>query len=1282
MSQLFNIDKSFIKAVDDVTARELVARLCRAELRGQGLPESAVTWGGDQRAKDGGVDVLVDCPSPLWEPDFVKTSHTVFQVKAESFPPSKIKEEMAPDGTLRPAIAELQETRGSYIIVSTKDDDTYLALKPRRDAIHNCLSDHGLGTSVQSDFYDSRRLADWVEQHPQIAAWLRHKIGEPIKGWRPYGAWAYDEHDLEAEYLIDDQVRVFVPNADEGWCIEDAIAQMRQELKQRVSIRIVGLSGVGKTRLVQALFDSRVCPDSAVPSSENVFYVDLADEPEPQPQTMLNTLQDRLSDSIVIIDNCSPETHKQLIEIIKRNGSKLKLITIEYDIRDDLPESTLCYRLEGSSPEIITKLLKVRYENLSNNDVKRIAEFSNGNARMAFALASNVETGGELSSLRDRDLFDRVFQQKNDPNDELLRCAQAASLLYSFDGSDQSENGEISQLCGFAEVTPLAFSRNIAELESRGLLQKRGRWRALLPHAIANGLAIRMLRYLPWDRLYDVLIKHGGERIARSFSKRLGFLHDCPEAVRMASRMLAGDGMLGNLMLLTDFEQQMFVNLAPVDPGGALAAIRRASENKNFLSTYNSSRARFARVARLIAYYPTYFDEAVSILIIFALAEPEDYHYEPVRDILKSLFFCSLSGTKASPGQRHEVVKNLFLTDGKKEHELGFDLIHAGLETSHFSTHYGFEFGARRRDYGWHPRFQADIKDWFQPWIEIITTIGEQDNEDGSKARTMLGEALPGLWRVGLDDELVDAAKFLRPIDGWPEGWLGVRRILHWGADQLLPPSLGQLRKLEKTLKPSDLMSEIRARLLAHGSFAYDIEIEDELEVEDREPVSASGKIQKSRLKAEKLGAKAAISPPLIEVLIPDLISTGCSAVIYNFGLGIGRHHNDMAGLLQAVRTHIERIDSRDLSLIWVRGLIAGWKETNPDAVESFLDGAIDDVVWRVWFVELQCQASLNTRAFHRLVRVLDSRHCPTGQFGYLALGRVTDPLTVSQIMELSKKLTLRPDHGLLTAIELLSMVIHCLDKKNDQYKDELAKALLEFLGYVDWSLLNEDNAKMDYDLHVVLEFSLKSAKSVDNIAPILRSILQTFDNDQLRYDQARKIILKLFFTYFPKLALEMICVPDEDGTFQRLEELVSDVHSDRNETILGVVSKDALIDWCNEKPDTRYSFVASTCKLFDKQDDEKMSLTISDTARALLEAAPNKTTVIKKFVIRFYPSGWSGSLAGILEKRLPLLDYLAISGDETVNLEIESAKAKLQNYIDTVRKRETKEESQNLSFE
>ena len=858
MHRVFNIDAGLVKELDDEMARELVARLCRAELRAQGLPESAVTWGGDQRAKDGGVDVRVDCSCPLPSSDFVKHPNTVFQVKAETFPPSKIQNEMAPKGVLRAAIRGLGEKGGAYIIVSSKDLVSDTALASRRSAMSQCLTEHGLGSSVQTDFYGSRRIADWVEQHPSIGSWLRHKTGRLIRGWQPYGAWAYRESDPEAEYLVDDLAKVFLPDTQVKVSATEAITRLRGELKQPVAIRIVGLSGVGKTRLVQAIFDPRVCPENPAPIPENVIYTDLADEPEPQPRAMLEDLQARGSDSVVVVDNCGSDTHERLTELLEKEGCRLRLITIEFDIRDDLPEGTLCYRLEGSAPEIIKQLVKGRFPSVSDNDAGRIADFSDGNARVALALASTVKNGGELSRLRNEQLFERLFHQRNAPNNELLRCAETASLLYSFDGSDAAASGEMARLASLAEVTPLTFSRCMAEMERRGLLQKRGQWRAVLPHAIANGLAGRMLQSVPGSLLASELIDNGGERVGRSFTRRLGYLHDCSEAVEMAAQMLCDGGRLGDLTALTDFEKEMFGNLASLDQRGALDAVKRAIEKNALLSSADERLGRLAEVVRLIAYGPEFFGDAVMILRRFALAQPRDSQGQ-ARDALKSLFSCYLSGTQAIPKQRHEVVRKLLSSKDENERELGLDLAEVGLQAGHFISFYGNEFGARHRDHGWCPRNVADLRSWYTPWVEMLAASGEQDNEDGRRARIALADAWPHLWgRVGTDEELAHAAKCFKTIDGWPEGWLAVRRTLRRADESPSPESRAQLIEIEKALAPADLASEIRARVLARGARDDALEEDGEPRGEDADPPSPRARSLAALTKLQALGAKAA----------------------------------------------------------------------------------------------------------------------------------------------------------------------------------------------------------------------------------------------------------------------------------------------------------------------------------------------------------------------------------------------------------------------------------------
>src|SRR5262249_46176732 len=59
---MLEITPEDIAELDDADLRTLIGRLCEAELASRGLPVSSVTWGGDQRAADGGVDVRVALP--------------------------------------------------------------------------------------------------------------------------------------------------------------------------------------------------------------------------------------------------------------------------------------------------------------------------------------------------------------------------------------------------------------------------------------------------------------------------------------------------------------------------------------------------------------------------------------------------------------------------------------------------------------------------------------------------------------------------------------------------------------------------------------------------------------------------------------------------------------------------------------------------------------------------------------------------------------------------------------------------------------------------------------------------------------------------------------------------------------------------------------------------------------------------------------------------------------------------------------------------------------------
>jgi hypothetical protein len=575
---MLEITPDHIAELADDDLRTLIGRLCEAELSRHNLPVSAVTWGGDHRAPDGGLDVRVVLPAGSALTDFVPRPNTGFQLKREDMPRSAILAEMRPSNLLRPIISQLADAAGAYVIISSQGSTSDSALRNRRAAMAEAVASLPNAANLVLEFYDRTRIASWVRQHPGLIPWVREKIRRPLRGWHSYGPWAYQPEGTSAEFLLDDTPRVQTGQKDDrdGLSTLGGIARIRDVLREPGKVvRLIGLSGVGKTRLVQALFDARIGERPLDPPL--ALYTNMSDDPDPQPIGMVSDLLAGGTRAIVVVDNCAPDLHRRLTEVCRREGSTVSIITVEYDIREDEPEGTEVFELLPSSEGLVERLIKRRFPDLSVIDARTAAEFSGGNARIAIALAATVGRQETLSGLADRDLFQRLFRQRHEHDAGLLQAAQACALVYSFEGETiTGEDSELPRLAALIGVEAAALFGSVSELLRRDLAQRRGVWRAVLPHAIANRLAATALQDIPFSTIEARLINGAPERLLKSFSRRLGYLETSPEALRIAKNWLTAGGLLSDVGNLNELGRSIFKNIAPVAPDETLAAIERA----------------------------------------------------------------------------------------------------------------------------------------------------------------------------------------------------------------------------------------------------------------------------------------------------------------------------------------------------------------------------------------------------------------------------------------------------------------------------------------------------------------------------------------------------------------------------------------------------------------------------------------------------------------------------------------------------------------------------------
>ena len=318
----FEITKEMVAGLSDERLRELLRQLLEAEAKSRGISTAGIAVGGNQTAGDGGIDGSITWsgnPKPrAWLP----RRKTNFQSKAETMAAAKITKEMRPDDKPRQIFTDLARTRGAYIIFST-DDPSASAYASRITAMRAALFDVPNGDRIALDFYGADKIARWANQHIGIATWLLSTLGRPRGGWQPHGNWSAATEPGGA-YLFDDTSRAKVGGAFVP--MSEAIARVREQLaRPGGAVRLIGLSGMGKTRLAEALFDERLDAGTALPRAWAI-YADAGLGPAISPALLTEQIAVNRTEAVIVVDNCAQRLHGQLAQIVKHDASRASVL--------------------------------------------------------------------------------------------------------------------------------------------------------------------------------------------------------------------------------------------------------------------------------------------------------------------------------------------------------------------------------------------------------------------------------------------------------------------------------------------------------------------------------------------------------------------------------------------------------------------------------------------------------------------------------------------------------------------------------------------------------------------------------------------------------------------------------------------------------------------------------------------------------------------------------------------------------------------------------------------
>lgn len=1266
---IFEITPNDVESLNDADLRILVGYLSEGEIAKQGHSTSAVTYGGHQNATDGGIDVRVHI-SVGTVGGYVPRQQTGFQVKAEDMPRADILREMRPKGALRASIVALGEAGGAYIIVSSKGTASDTALSARRNAMAEAIADRPGAMALHLDFYDRRRLASWINQHPGLVPWVRERIGNPIAGWRPFTDWSSSPDETTEAYVLDEHIRLVSGHIKEatGLDANDGISRIRSVLaRPKGAVRLVGLSGIGKTRFAQALFDERVGTNALNPHI--VVYTDMADEPDPVPLELLARLTDLRQRCVLLIDNCGIELHRALVRRIHSSASVVSVMTIEYDISDDEPEGTDVFRLEPASENVLKLILKRKYPELSIPEISTIVDFSDGNSRVALALANTAKHGDSLANIKDSELFRRLFRQRNEDDAPLLRAAKVCALVYSFDGETlDGGNAELPILANLAGQTVTEFHAHVAELSRRQLIQTRSKWRALLPHALAHRLAKQTLQDIPLAVIDNVITTCRVERLAKSFSKRLGYLHDSPEARGLVAKWLGKDDWLGEVEDLNAFGTSLLENIAPANPDITLQAIREAAWRLKTNSSERGVGPRVVKILRSLAYEPKHFDDATLLIAENSTPPVDSNNLSDAINIFKSLFHLILSGTHAPPDQRARLIIQLADDASPEKRSLAIHALKSMLTSRNFLSAYRFEFGAHKRDYGYYPSHRSDIETWFGEVFAVIEYL-DVIPAFRTEVRDLLAREFANIVRnTGLVDALISLADKLASNGGWPEGWAGVRSAISTINDKERSDDLQKLRALSSRLEPNTLAARIASYVLPDEWSSLDVA---EIDYDDPK------RIEKART------AVNAVCVEIGETLANDLRELGRhlpallgskSHRVSVVGLGIGRVTNDPISIWNFVVPEIIRTASRDIHSNFAFGFLQGVAQRDLNIAEQLLDDALIIPGLNQSFLYLQAAISLTERGQRRLVAAAASETIPTHTFRVLSGGRICDDLGGAQLGEILLAIADRED-GIEVACDIMRMRVFTREMEH-QHLDEEERALgRALLARSTFKERRQNDGRHLAEIAKSCLIAPEDQSLADQLCNYLLTGIQEYRIHAWDYNDLISALAEQFPLSVLNILVEKNFNEDEIGPsiFASLRE-DQDYPPD-------YISDETLFAWAAERSEVRLALLAQIVRLWEKADgtpatqtETSAALKWRPAALRLLVEAPEPIALAKVFLERFHPSGWSGSLAAILALRVPLLEQLAVHENPGIAIWAKDSLISYQMLINRTRESEAKE--------
>lgn len=1009
---------------------------------------------------------------------------------------------------------------------------------------------------------------------------------------------------------------------DFKWTAE--LTQIKNAIQRNQEVmRIVGLSGLGKTRLVlEALLENN--------DTSHRLYCDMANNDEKEVFKTIELLFDSYEKATIVLDNCPYYFLEKVYDMRYGKNAINPIVAIYSDPNEKIDNLRYqqAYRLDVSD-EIVEDIIAKNADFFTPENKKKIVEFSGGIPFITELLIEEWRKSKELGNISNRTLITKLLGASERSENRLI--AQSLSLFNSLgiEGDVRKEmifvatNKSITCIEGDNEIKEYKFDTLIHDYLGRRLLDRRGRFVFIRPLPIAWYLMCEWLADCSKDRLLKVLndirTSEVSVSLAPAFGAQFKDMSQSNNAITLLDEILrVGSPFSDAEVINTEVGSRLFRSFVEVVPQTVANCLYSALSNRSIVDLYRIVEARRNLVWTIekLCFDPITFQKGAKLMLLLGCAEIEEISNNATGQFI-ALFPIFLPVTAVSLKERIIFLHREINIEEQKE--LVLKAINRALNASSFIYINGAETQGQRKLENYRPKSHDEVEDYICGCLDIIYHEIEQGTEYRDYCIDILSKNFRALSAFDEFDIVIPYVKKVAEKLGYE--WESMKENLYLA---LKDPKIAYCDRIKdelKTLIDNFTKDTFEARFsMVEKFYASDFDFKD---------INTQLEYEKKNAKYEALA---------VEMAEKKLFTKDTLRVIYNCetyqAQPFGRK---LASLL-----------SEEDQLVFIKNSLEVIPEKCTSIIVDFMAVISEDVFAQAFDIIKQ-QGRYNL--LFPIVAIRDYKfHGKYIDILFdLVLNHDTDISNFVSFWSHSPIRTLTSDEAVVFLTRLLSLP--------DSYETTLHMVSMQYLGGRD-----RDNPQFER------LFEQEVFNSIDKIQELMRnphytqvlcSLLANGKRDQLaksvmagiinhivanqnvsinyNVEEILSVLLEKYFDVtWGILANAMSSEKDEEGLFSKLYWVLGSmsIYNKFPSLIFKKEHEQALLDWCAKNPDVNAYRLMSIAPMQNGDN-------FSDIVIRILNLYGNRNFVLTALGDKLGSFASTGSALPIYDSRIKLTETL-----------------------------------------